>query len=548
MGFEFGARGFNPVPRQPPAPQVQVLAPSRRQQRLYEAAIQNRLTANWVTTSTSADAEINGSLVRARNASRQLRRDNPYYAQAIRVITNNVIGRGIRFQSRVKMQQGNGQIDSNLRRQIEAWWKDYTRKEHIHVAGKLSLARILRQCVDAAVESGEVFIRLVPESFGGSTTPLGIEIIESDYCDEGHTTGRLSDGTQWRMGVHVDKWNRPIAYRFRTSHPGDVAGSTGYETVDIPASEIIHLYIQDRPGQTRGMPWLVAGMKRLHHLDGFEMAEVIGKRARSSLMGFIETPEPETLTDDVFAGDRVTVFEPGTFKTLAPGERVTVPQLGSDESDYEPFLRCMLRGLSAASAVPYPALSSDYSTANYSSSRLERLEVLPYWRFLQDWIIEDVCTPINERAMGAAVAAGTLPLVGYETMFRRYQECRWYPRGWEFVDPQKEVLANKDAVRAGFTTQTAIVAESYGDIEEMMDERQQELAMAQARGIILDTNPGQVSNAGLTQARPPGSIIPQDPWAPSDTAAETDSTDSPGEVEDTPEDTAEDAAEGEELN
>ena len=46
-----------------------------------------------------------------------------------------------------------------------------------------------------------------------------------------------------------------------------------------------------------------------------------------------------------------------------------------------------------------------------------------------------------------------------------------------------------------------------------------ERAMAQDLGLTLDIDPGKVSDAGLTQARPVGSIIPQDPYMPDDTQA-----------------------------
>ena len=48
------------------------------------------------------------------------------------------------------------------------------------------------------------------------------------------------------------------------------------------------------------------------------------------------------------------------------------------------------------------------------------------------------------------------------------------------------------------------------------------IPLAEELGLILDVDPGKVSGAGLTQARPPGSIIPQDPFSPADTAAVTD--------------------------
>ncbi len=56
---------------------------SPRLRRSFEGAIVNRLTHGWVTSGTSADAEIDGSLIKLRDRSRQLRRDSPYVRQAI---------------------------------------------------------------------------------------------------------------------------------------------------------------------------------------------------------------------------------------------------------------------------------------------------------------------------------------------------------------------------------------------------------------------------------------------------------------------------------
>ena len=71
--------------------------------RMYEGARVSRLTSDWVTGGTSADAEIKGSLQRLRNRSRQLVRDNDYARQAIRAVRNNVIGTGIRDRKSTRL-------------------------------------------------------------------------------------------------------------------------------------------------------------------------------------------------------------------------------------------------------------------------------------------------------------------------------------------------------------------------------------------------------------------------------------------------------------
>lgn len=483
-------------------PQQQPAAASRR--RAYEGALVSRLTADWVTSGTSADAEIDGSLVRLRNRSRQLCRDNPYARQACRAVAANVVGRGIRMQSRVPMQRGGGRLDEAMNRGIEMAWQRWGHAKVCHTAGRLSFAEILRLAMRSVCESGEVFLRLVDQGFGGGMVPLAIEVLEADLCDETKTSGPDADGNEWRMGVRVDRWGRPIAYQFRNRHPGDLAGSVGYMTTEVPAEQVIHLYVTERPGQTRGTPWLAAAIKRLHHLHGYEEAEVVGKRAKSSLMGFITNNEGELRGDDVYDEERVTNFEPGVYKYLAPGESVTVPNLGQIDTEYEEFIRSMLRAVSAAIGCSYETISRDFSQSNYSSSRLSLLEDREEWRTLQDWLIEHVCQPVFDRWMAAAVSVGELQLPGYAAMPMRYEAVRWFPRGWAWVDPEKEVKAYKDAVRCGFKTQAQVVAEQGGDLEDLLTARAAEVERAEQLGLQFDTNPADDPQGGSPDAEPEG--------------------------------------------
>jgi lambda family phage portal protein len=225
-------------------------------------------------------------------------------------------------------------------------------------------------------------------------------------------------------------------------------------------------------------------------------------------MGFIQSPEGELQGDDVYDEERVSNFEPGVFKYLAPGESVSVPQLDAPDGQFEPFLRAMLRAVAAAIGCSYETVSRDFSQSNYSSSRLSLLEDREEWRTLQDWLIEHLLQPVYERWLAAAVGSGSLVLPGYEVLPERFEAVRWFPRGWAWVDPGKEVAAYKDAVRSGFKTQAQVVAESGGDLEDLLLARANEVDRAEQLGLQFDTNPAQVSGAGVTQARPPGSEQP----------------------------------------
>ena len=79
------------------------------------------------------------------------------------------------------------------------------------------------------------------------------------------------------------------------------------------------------------------------------------------------------------------------------------------------------------------------------------------------------------------------------------------PRSWEWVDPQREVDAYKTAVRCGFKTLAQVISEQGGDLDDVLMQRQSELAKLDELDIVLDTDPSEVTEGGSSQpARPMG--------------------------------------------
>ena len=96
--------------------------------------------------------------------------------------------------------------------------------------------------------------------------------------------------------------------------------------------------------------------------------------------------------------------------------------------------------------------------------------------------------------------SGALSLPSYEVNPGRYRAIKWCPRAYGYVDPQKEVAAYKDAVRCGFKTLSDVVAEQGGDLDDLLKQRQAELAMLDEMNIVLDTDPSEVNGGGGAQA------------------------------------------------
>jgi lambda family phage portal protein len=471
--------GFQPIPK--------ALPPVRR--RSYAGALISRLTSDWLATQASSDAEIRTSLRKLRDRSREMVRNNPYAKQAKRTTQINVVGAGIKIQSQVAALRGNRR-DERTNTLIESKWASWCRAQHCDVAGRHSFHVMEWLAVGALPESGEALFRIVRRSFGASRVPLALQMLEADYLDEEYQGPTLAQRNEWRLGVEIDEWGRPVRYAFLTRHPGDYwfqnAPQRNEKHVFLPAEDVIHLFIPERPQQHRGVPWFHPVMTDAHQLQGYEEAAVIRARAGASVMGFITNQEGEITADDIENERRISEFEPGMFKYLMPGENVTVPNIDSPDQQYEMFVRNKVRRFASGFGCSYETLSRDFSDTNYSSSRLSLLEDREHWKVVQSYLIEHFHMRVFREWLALAVLSGELPFDDFETRPERYDTPRWMARGWDWVDPLKEVKAYREMEQAGYMTKAQIVAKLGGDFDENLAELAREQAAAERLGVELD--------------------------------------------------------------
>ncbi|MGL5064690.1 MAG: phage portal protein [Microcoleus sp.] len=467
--------------------------------RRYEGAEIGRLFADWFTPSSSADGEIWSQLKILRNRSRDLIRNNEYALASVRSIVNNVVGGGVKFQSKVKAKRkprkGDGFATVQNER-IEAAWKTWTKARHCHTAGKLSFAQIERLAMRAIVESGEVLIRIVRKSFGGSKIRLALEIIESDrLADDLMSRGEMvgAVGTI-KMGVEFDSYDRPIAYWIYPKHPGGPFSYNGlnpqFMPVRVPAEDIIHLFVTERPGQTRGVPWCASAIDRLRNMGEYEESELVKARAQAGIMGFIQTPEGSyTQAHQDFPTPYESLeISPGQVEKLAAGETFTGFDPSGPNPSLEPFMKFMLRGVASCFGVGYATISSDYADANYSSMRAAKVEERELWRSIQSWLIESFHEVIYEVWLQFFLMS---PLAKSFGAFSEEElsHFKFTPRGFDWVDPSVDLEASQGKIRSGLSTVGRELAVMQMDYDELIDERKREIDAAIAAGVVLDVYP-----------------------------------------------------------
>jgi lambda family phage portal protein len=463
--------------------------------RMYAAARGSRLYPGW-SSNTSANAELHTSLHKLRNASRQLVRDSAYAKRAKKIVVDNVIGTGIGMQGEVRSTRDT--LRQSVNDAIETAWWDWCRAERCHTGGQMHFCDIERQAIGQVFEAGEVFIRLHYQPFGDSRIPLGLELIEAErIADDYAEPGPVNGANRVYSGIEVDQFYRPVAYWIRQMHPGEIRKDTQKEDrlERVPADQVIHLRLIDRWPQVRGEPWMHAVIRKLADIDGYTEAEIVAARAASMYFGTIETEEETAaLGEEQEDGTYHLPLEPGMVEKLRPGEKLNFINPNRPNSALDPFLRYMLREMAAGVGTSYESLSRDYSQSNYSSSRLALIEDRDQWRAVQQWFIRSFRERLHRVWLQQAVLARAvdgISVADYTSNRERYELVSFKPRGWQWVDPTKEVEAYKEAVKAGFTTVADVIAETGGgrDIEEVLKQRRRELDQMDEANLTFDTSP-----------------------------------------------------------
>jgi lambda family phage portal protein len=498
----------------------------RMNYRQYAGARPNRLSL-WQASNTSADSELTSSLTGLRTRSRQLVRDASYAKRARKLIIDNVIGTGIGLQALVESTRGVMRMQAND--DIERAWCEWGYSDSCHTGGRLCFADLERLAMGEVFEAGEVFIRKHYRTFGKSAIPFALEVIEGERLADELMSPYIAalGGNELRMGIEVDQYGRPVAYHIKKRMPSEIAYSaTSADYVErVPADQIIHLAIIDRWPQTRGVPWLDAAARSLANMDGYVDAEITRARVQALTVGAIETPQDaSSFGEEQTDGSVEMEMQAGVFQRLSPGEKFAAGPNGSPNPALDGFMRYMLRDV--ASSIPgisYESLSMDYSQSNYSSSKLALIDIRDAWRHLQTWFIRNFREPIHREWMQQAVLSRAVAISAdqYYADPEKWNAARFKPRGWTWVDPTKEVQAYKDAVNAGFTTVSSVIAATGGgvDLQDVLDERAHELKLMEDADLEFETSPDFYMAKATAAQAPAPAAMPAAPVAdPEDTA------------------------------
>lgn len=427
------------------------------QKRAYEAASTKTRVQNWKSVNADANTEISPALSILRNRSRDLRRNNPFAAKAIKIFANNVVGTGI--------------IPASEDETLLALFLEWANSRYCDSSEKLNFYGIQQQVISTIAESGECLILKTLNK--NKKFPIQLKILEPDYLDHTKTDAKKNI----IQGVQFDDAGKPVIYHLFKNHPGGELASS--ETIEVKAEDIIHIFKEERAGQVRGTPWLSPVMIFLKkHTD--LISAVLERIHVSNLLC-------ATITD--INGDPTETQEnfelsPGAIITLPAGKDI-VFNTPPDAGNVSEFEKSLLRAISSGLNIPYEYFTGDFSQVNFSSARMAVNSFILdidsiRWNMFVPLFLDKVWQwfYLNAPLSGLykSVDLEVIPFVD------------WTPPRRILVDAIRETPVVIEAIKAGTTTLSEVLRESGYDPKAFFAEYKKDMDLIDSLGLVLSSD------------------------------------------------------------
>lgn len=473
-------------------------APRRaRRSHPYAGAQGGRLFNDWVAGAMSPDDETKMSLRKLRARARELDRNNGLAHHFFDLLEIHVIGPN-GFDPLPQVRDRAGKLAKATNTLIRDAWYSWA-SGPVSYDETMDFVALSKLLVRTAAMDGEAFVRIHRDASAQNGLGLYLEPVDADLVDETLNREARDGQNEIRMGIEVDARGRRVAYHLQD--PGGY-GNIVKRAVRVPASDMIHILSPRRVNQTRGVTWLAPSMYALRQEGAYTDAELVGARLGASKMGFyyrdsadefggVNPEAADAAAEDeqgVPEGSYKEEVEPGVFGKLPDGYKFQGFDPTHPTTAYGEFTKNIVRRIaSGLSFVSYESLSNDRESTTYSSSRTGLLLERDAMKSLHAWWTFQFHRRVWWEHLSWALLTGSLKLESRSPF--GYQAVKWQPRGWDWVDPTKDVQAAVLTVNNGLGSRTQYAAERGRDLEEVFEELAAEQAMAKRLGISLAPAP-----------------------------------------------------------
>ena len=318
----------------------------------------------------SLDDILKNDIRKLRDRCRDLSRNNEFVRRYINLMKTNVIGsHGIKLQVRSKDKDQN--LDYVANNIIESRWRRWILKDNCDLSGRYGWLDMQNLLVQTLFTDGEVLVQFVENA--DNDFRFAINFLDCDLIDENRNGNNGKNDI--RMGVEFDyRTKRPVAYYLYERNPYEnFMQTSAVESKRVSAENLLHIYMPERANQSRGFSPIASVLKELKMLHAYAEAELVASRVNASAMGFITSPSGDQFTGEDTSSDGFSPMmnvEAGTIQQLPQGSDFKKFDTSHPTTAFDPFIKSILRQISAGLNISYNDLSNDFSKSFKNSDQV----------------------------------------------------------------------------------------------------------------------------------------------------------------------------------
>lgn len=448
------------------------------------ASITKNALRGWLANSRSPTEDINLNLPTLRQRSRDTFMSGGVGTAAIRLLRSNVVGSGLKLKCQLDFEMlGISEEEAKKwSRDVEKRFHFWANNKNCDIMGLNNFYELQSINFTATLLNGDSFtflgydesnnLQLNTVEADRISTPTDLEgiLINEDVLE-------LNNGNIIVSGIEFSKNGKTQAVYVCNTYNNY---NKSWQRIEINNSysglpNVLHSFETERPGQTRGVPYLTHVLEPIKQLTRYTDAEILANIINSFFVAFIHTEDKGQMPlaqqvseeDSILARqERANTYEiaPGAINVLGTNEKVTFGDPKRPSSSFDTFVTSMCKIIGSTLEIPYEMLLKTFNSS-YSASRAALLESWKVFRAKREWVISDYCQKIYETWLFQQVATGVIKADGFLTdKLKRdlWCESMWIGSSPGQIDPVKEVNAAILRVENGFSTRAKEAQELTG--------------------------------------------------------------------------------------
>lgn len=508
----------------------------------FDAAKRNeRAIALWHPPLQSADLDIIPEKATIDARARDVMRNDAYVRGGALLHQDNIVGSlyALNCKPATKIlgagfdETWEAEFQEEVEERFTLWaespdaWADAARRN--------SLTELVRLAVGIHVASGEVLASVEWLRDFGRPYNTAIQMIDTDrLCTP---PDRLNDD-RVVAGVERNRYGAPVRYFVRVSHPAEYRWMTTdtFRWRAVAARkpwgrlQMIHIFDQFRPDQTRGVTEMVTALKQIRMTKQFQEVTLQNAVVNATYAAAIESDLPSveafatiggvdnpgaamsayvqqylSQIADYSGGARNLQLDGVKIPHLYPGTKLNLMPAGKGGPLGQEFEQSLLRYIAAALGVSYEQLSRDYTKTNYSSARAAMAETWKRMNSIKRSVADRFASSVYRLWLEEAVNKGliaSMPAASrqegwlYDAQrLDALSRCEWIGASRGQIDELKETQAAVLRLRYNLTTEEDEIARLGKDWRNVKRQRAREKAMDDELGLTPVENDNMMNAA-----------------------------------------------------